>query len=82
MSQTLIRGTNPAYPSGADPLLSSPFQGEESCVAASRSTSAGQCSRRPILICDRPAHHGGGGRVRHRRRVIATGGAVCAQQLV
>ena len=27
-SQTLIRGTNPAYPrSGADPLLSSPFKG-------------------------------------------------------
>ena len=28
ISQTLIRGTNPAYPrSGADPLLSSPFKG-------------------------------------------------------
>ena len=68
-SQTLIRGTNPAYPrSGADPLLSSPFQSEESCVAASRSTSAGQSSRRPILICDRPAVPGRDGVLHVRTR--------------
>ena len=41
ISQTLICGTNPAYPrSGADPLLSSPFQGYR--MHTSRSTARTQ----------------------------------------